>query len=183
VCRETGVGLCEPCQSSVQCTADGTDACMRVDDGAPFCSRPCAAGCPPGYACLEGEGIAPHCVPPTGDCADPCLGVQCPAGEACDPGSGACEPGAGECRTNRDCGANSWCGRVDGLCHATGGGNVQDSGNCREDGDCAVGLVCSDFLGVCAEICDSDDNCFDNLVNRTCVRSRDGNRQYCSFRL
>ena len=53
-CYRTGLGLCDACQADAECTADGTDACLRnLDTGERFCGSPCQQECPPGYTCVD----------------------------------------------------------------------------------------------------------------------------------
>jgi hypothetical protein len=97
VCNGTAFcsgGVCQPgtplnCDDNNLCTTDGCDA----EDGCQHAP----VGCSDGLAC-------------TADSCDPVLGCQhvstCPAGQACDPGSGSCVP---SCTTAADCNDASAC--------------------------------------------------------------------------
>jgi hypothetical protein len=154
-CYRTGVGLCEACETSVQCTADGTSACLRLEEtGETFCTSRCQQECAGGYDCVRVEDLnGSFCVPEIGTCIDRCANVRCPVGQACDPLSGVCA--VPPCRLNADCGAGRYCGNNDGLCYDTGRGNLGPGSACMRDAQCAAGSVCSASLGTCVLVCDS----------------------------
>ena len=97
VCNGTAFcsgGICQPgtplnCDDNDLCTGDSCDA----EDGCQHAP----VGCSDGLAC-------------TNDSCDPLLGCQhvstCPAGQACDPGSGSCVP---SCTTAAECSDGTAC--------------------------------------------------------------------------
>ncbi len=179
-CLATGRGLCEPCESDVQCTAEGTDACLvnlRAENDY-FCSKPCgdAQPCPAGYECLPVDNAGTsYCIHERLTCVDRCAGVRCPAGQTCDVFTGACrQPG---CQTNDDCPLAEWCGRVDQACHPTGQGNTAVGGECQRDAECARGSLCGE-LGRCAVPCDNEMDC-GGLFPFCLPAQNDPNRQTC----
>ncbi|MEZ4472886.1 MAG: thrombospondin type 3 repeat-containing protein [bacterium] len=157
VCREVGLGQCDPCESDVECTADGTRACLvnHVNDET-FCARPCggARDCDAGYECLRIDDDRTFCIPPHSTCVDRCADVRCPPDQICDPLSGACAEAP--CRANEDCGANEYCDQ--GACLPAGDGNTAVGGRCRQDANCVQGAVCAS-TGTCARVCDDQADC------------------------
>ncbi|MEZ4467363.1 MAG: hypothetical protein R3F43_23690 [bacterium] len=166
-CYATGAGQCDPCQDSVQCTADGTDRCLVVQaTGERFCGVPCAdnGDCDRGYTCqglVDAENLR-YCGPDALTCVDRCAGVQCPAGRACDPLTGMCA--APRCALNTDCGANQYCDRGTGQCGATGMGQGGIGAGCDNDAQCAPGTVCVVGFQACARVCDVQEDCPGNQL-------------------
>lgn len=175
MCFETGRGLCEPCESPVQCTEDGTDACLHNSEtGESFCSQPCGT-CPARYTCVTLTDGPDYCAPPGYTCVDRCEGVQCIAGRQCDPLTGQCEI---TCELNTDCPDTQYCGSQSGQCHPTGTGTISLFGDCVADSECAPGLLCDDMLRKCASICDSHADCDAFMPNCSVLG---GDRPYCSL--
>ncbi|MCA9541586.1 MAG: thrombospondin type 3 repeat-containing protein, partial [Myxococcales bacterium] len=158
-CYPTGQGLCDPCTFAGQCTAEGTTACLTLNNEA-FCSRGCGidADCPPNYDCLglEDNPDDRYCAPERRTCIDRCAGVRCGAPLVCDPLTGMCvDP---PCQTGADCPANNYCGHADGACHAMGTGAGAPGANCQATADCQRGSICTAF-GICAQICNDNGPC------------------------
>lgn len=164
VCLEGGLGRCDGCQSSVQCTAEGAGLCVNAGENLPaFCIFPCGPNrtCGGGDACNDVGGGAPggYCLPPNADC-------NAPAG----------------CAANTDCPNGQYCGRQDNACHVGGQGRGAIDTGCGMDADCLPGLLCSDVLGLCTQQCDGNADCAENVLDRTCRVANDGNRAYCTWR-
>ena len=179
-CYATGLGMCDLCEATVQCTAESTDACLRNSEtDERFCSRPCsnARPCPNGYDCLalQDNQQDRYCSPELRTCIDRCEGVVCEGRLECDPVSGGClEP---RCDADADCGPGRFCGVQDGRCHDTGSGDVPHGGACRSLLDCEPGTVCVAFLNVCAQLCNDGQGCPPGNI---CLPDfTDGNRQLC----
>jgi hypothetical protein len=160
VCLDGGLGRCEDCQASAQCTGDGAGLCVNTAPGTPaFCVFPCPVGraCDGGDLCNAVDGRGAYCVPPSASCDGPAV-----------------------CASMADCGGGQYCGRTDRACHVGGQGNVALDGRCAADADCRPGLLCSDVLSLCTQQCDDDIDCAENLIDRTCRIANDGNRAYCT---
>jgi hypothetical protein len=163
MCLVAGLGRCDTCQSSAQCTGEGAGLCVTPGDNLPaFCIFPCGANrtCGPGDACNDVGFGEPggYCLPPNADCN------AAPAG----------------CSANTDCPAGQYCGRQDDTCHVGGQGRGAIDTGCQTDADCQPGLLCSDVLGQCTQQCDGNPDCAENLIDRTCRVANDGNRAYCT---
>lgn len=175
-CYRAGQGLCDACEANVQCSVDGTDRCLtNLDTDERFCASPCQQECPPGYDCVDVQGVdSNYCVPEARTCIDRCAGVQCGAGRVCDPLTGACvDP---PCALNADCPVNQYCGRSDGQCHPTGMGNTADLGACAADAECRPGRLCA--LGLCTPVCDDLADCNGGICLPDFL---DQNRNVCVF--
>ena len=160
-CVRGGLRRCDPCLASEQCTGEGAGACVVAEGRDPICVFPCAAGDLCGHIdrCQRiDDGQVGYCVPPNLDCD--AVGLPC--------------------ELNTDCPNQQYCGRQDHQCHVGGAGNGNINARCDEDADCVPGLLCSDFLGLCTQQCDSNTDCEVNFLDRTCHPS--GNRAYCSIR-
>ncbi|MCA9541041.1 MAG: thrombospondin type 3 repeat-containing protein, partial [Myxococcales bacterium] len=163
-CLPNNQPYCGECVFNEQC-AEADALCVVVQGAPAFCSHPCGAGCPAGHDCVDINGFdVQYCAPPGGFCEDPCAGVQCAAGQVCDPATGACRVAAA-CQANADCPATQYCGLLDNECHATGGGNGAAGTQCMVDTECQRGFVCAGIFPipglpmVCSQICDTNNDC------------------------
>jgi hypothetical protein len=176
---ETGDGACPDGSAGCDCYGNGTcDTDLECIDGTcklPEClpgslNCDCYEGvCLSGLVCMDGlckpedpmmgcESVSDCdqdlCTQGDAVCEDSCvpgLGVQCPTGAMCDPGSGSCEcePGSkpcgseciaeSQCCMDTDCGAGSSC--QGGFCTCEGG--LDCNGNCIPNAMCCPGEITS----------------------------------------
>ncbi len=156
-CYPTGLGLCDACVISGQCTAEDTDRCLVYEDtGERFCSRPCEPACPQGYECVAIDEENRYCAPEIATCVDRCEGVVCQDPLECNPRTGMCEERP--CNSAADCPANEFCGANSGRCQPTGMGNTALGQACQATAQCVPGAVCTALSG-CARVCESVDDC------------------------
>ncbi len=135
----------QPCGSAGECRPGF--ACLAVWPGARYCHpEPCAAAyCSPGLTCTDAVGA----------CSDPCVGVQCAAGERCVFGECLAEPCPDGCIEGERCTADGClgdpcadvdCGQ-DAFCRD---GECVDAcrvASCGPDRVCVDGLCVGDPCG------------------------------------
>ena len=160
---------CEPCDDNCGRLDPelfgGLLACLDYPDGQRFCGRPCSAGCPNGFVCVDGQCVRTEgctrnsVICPAGADEQNCRGTeQICAGEPCPNAPDAvCVtndlPGAlglciGACLTDDECPENlPLCNPRNGICTIP-----CDKGNCSPDQTCH-----SD--GLCWPACDDDQTC------------------------
>ncbi|MCA9543979.1 MAG: thrombospondin type 3 repeat-containing protein, partial [Myxococcales bacterium] len=136
------------------------------------CGQGCACeGCPVGV-CYQADRLCADRCDPVDSCEmrpDPCAGVQCNAGQQCNPATGQCEGGGGECNNNNGCADFEYC--ESGVCQPTGNGAGAEGSGCMADNDCGRGLVCANLLigNFCSRPCDEQDPCPDGGLGLGCI--------------
>ncbi|RMG16569.1 MAG: hypothetical protein D6729_10645 [Deltaproteobacteria bacterium] len=150
-------GLGEACTEDQACqqgTGDNNAFCIQAAQGFPGgycsiwgCSPTDAQGsCPTGGRCedfgTDSQGNPVHlcmdaCNPENPDCRDP--DYLCLRRSATDPTDGICYP---RCSSDADCGQQSVCDSISGLCTAPGNPNAKVGDACAQDSDCETGGWC-----------------------------------------
>lgn len=180
-CYEPGSGVCDPCDSDLQCSEGGADACIANRIGETFCAGPCTDSCDDGYECVNTvvHGVqSRHCLPETETCVERCASVVCTGDAVCDPLTGECRPAA--CTLNSECGTDEYCVLTSGDCSSTGSGATAVGQYCASDSECVTGSVCallgSGFpIALCSSVCDTEVDC----ASGACELSEDGSRRTC----
>ena len=107
--------ICTECETNAECGPAG-NLCLNFPDGSTFCGWDCTGNdaiCPVGTICAEVTADVSQCVPADFECLDPCLGIECPDGQVCDPSTTECIEPRGLCET---CENNGQCGTAADLC-------------------------------------------------------------------
>ncbi len=133
-------GICLECETNAECGPDG-NLCLNFPDGGQFCGWDCTTNeeiCPVGTICAAVTDDISQCVPDNFMCTDPCLGVECPADQVCDPATAECIEPLGLCEP---CENNAQCGGELDLCLTFQ--DIDSSQSCS--------LNCADDPNVCPD--------------------------------
>ena len=138
---------CTPCGEDSECP--GGWSCIALSSG-KVCLKPCNTNdvCDTGWSCVGNPSV---CTPDVSYSCTGCVAEGCPAGQACNPGSGECEGAKGACES---CSENWECGPGAACISEPSGGSVckprcaVGDGTCPESASC--GLDSSSEITVCS---------------------------------
>jgi len=196
---DSSTGLCSACSSDQQCStsfgSQGPDC--GVDVGGPgLCGCGVDSDCPAGESCLASAPRGSSSSDPFGICTPTpsrCTPGSC-GGYFCDWDSGSCVNNANQsyattCLSDYDCGlVPPLKGEVDmPFCASFGCVLCRDNADCIRSGFADAGFSKCCFEGdpacggssnnLCAETCDSDQDCLGNGLGSHCITI--GNRPAC----
>ncbi len=181
VCRRR-LGLCDPCESHLQC---GMNQDMCITDpisGNKVCGSYCVSDyeCPNGFVCQSNQCVLtqagidsgaccvnenctdpskPVCNPTTHRCFAGCHDdMECPSGQVC--ANGVCKDG---CASSQDCAAGTVCDPDTRQCIP---------GECITKYDCPLEHLCNEADHTCYEGCENDNDC---MGSNEC-KERDGHK-------
>jgi hypothetical protein len=141
--------ICTPehtCVIPGQCTSD--QSCNGDPGGPKCCTTTLGQKCSQCCGNNDCPSARPYCVANVCQTTqDPCAGVNCSPGQACNPATGLCETTGGggtSCQTDNDCPASSLGTpmKCDPMFHSC----YEETGLCGADSDCLSGMSCATGL-------------------------------------
>ena len=160
---------CETCRDDDDCAELGA-LCIELGDGQMNCGQACEvdSDCPDDARCFAvDEDDTTQCVPIALTCDDPCVEINCPAGQYCNPLEGACQDQPRICSTG--CNFDIDCGDpAQNRCLTTGAPDGERMCTISCDPGAEGELQCpSDFFCIAIEEGSEEGICFP--FARTCI--------------